>query len=491
MKKIINPQMTLFALGILQPATAQEVRGFLTTVFSEGGKLPDLQEFSDFLMSQCKEGRAIRVFENGNYYSLTPAGANYLAPKLRRSRDKFRMYLLRDAHRARIIESRGVSELELVGASPSVDTSSDVKGRAAKKLGRTAFGRRFAYGQPYWPRIQGQFARRTGLSRTPRDTFPNLLSFTSEEQVDEAIGSNFKYDYFGIGLCLGVSPQLVWQIAHAADLHYRSFTIRKKGGGERLIESPRVFLKVIQWFLSDFVLDDLVIHPAVHSFEFGRSIVTNAISHERQPFVGAIDIENFFGSVRREAVATYLVSQGFSGAESEVISLLCTKQDRLPQGAPTSPVIANGILYNFDTVASNYCANSGLRFSRYADDITVSGPSRGAVAEALAIMSRMLEEIAGLKVNDEKTRIASKGGQQRVTGVVVNERSAPPRRFRRRIRAAFHRAMSHPLDGLEKLNELSGYLGYLLIFPKLRGSPEVIKYDEILRGLRRQRTAQQ
>lgn len=138
------------------------------------------------------------------------------------------MYLLRDAHRARIIVSRGDSDEELAGGSPAVDTSTDVKGSAANKVGRTTFGRRFAYGQPYWPRIQRQFVTKTGPSRTPRDTFPDFLSFTSEYQVNEAGHFGFRFDYFGLGLCLSISPQLIWKIANAPDKYYRNFTVPKK-----------------------------------------------------------------------------------------------------------------------------------------------------------------------------------------------------------------------------------------------------------------------
>ena len=376
MKKVINAHMALFALGVLQPASASEVRGFLKTIFSEGGRLPSTKEFSEFLEKQCVDGRVIRLLPDGvGVYSLTLNGTRYLPPKLRKTRDKFRMYLLRDARRARIVLSRGEFDEGLAGASPAADTSTDVKGSASNKVGRTTFGRRFAYGQPYWPRIQRQFVTKTGPSRTPRDTFPDFLSFISEEQVNEAGHFGFKFDYFGLGLCLSVSPQLIWKIASSPDKFYRSFTLPKKGGGERQIESPRVFLKVIQWFLADFVLDDLCVHSSVHSFTIGRSIVTNALQHQCRAFVGNVDIKDFFGSITRDSVSNLLLKSGFDPTESEIISGLTTKQNWLPQGAPTSPVIANAILYELDTAVAEMCAAKNLAYSRYADDITISGES--------------------------------------------------------------------------------------------------------------------
>src|ERR1700674_5523785 len=186
MKKIINPQMGLFATGVLQPASAQEVRGFLGTIFKDAGELPPDQDFRSFLEGQLLLRRVIKVSPGENdLYSLTLSGNHYLSPALRKSRDKYRMYLLRDAHRARIVMSRGEADAGLAGASPAADTSTGVKGSAANKVGLTAFGRRFAHGQPYWPRISWQFVDKTGLTRPPRDNFPLLLSFNSTYQFAE------------------------------------------------------------------------------------------------------------------------------------------------------------------------------------------------------------------------------------------------------------------------------------------------------------------
>lgn len=245
MKKILNPRTTLLAVGVLQPASAKEVRGFLETVFEKGGSPPSELEIEEFLSTQATVGRLIRLNPNGAaFYSLSLVGNYYLSPDLRKTRDKFRAYLLRDAHRARFIESHEDTDEELAGVSPAADTSSGVKGRASNKLVRSAFGRRFANGQPYWPRIQRQFIKRTGLTRPSRDTFPSLLSFETLDQLRAATSKDCQWDYVGIGLCLGMSPQLVWNISHQQDKHYRTFEIRKRSGGFRTIESPRIFLKI-------------------------------------------------------------------------------------------------------------------------------------------------------------------------------------------------------------------------------------------------------
>ena len=88
-----------------------------------------------------------------------------------------------------------------------------------------------------------------------------------------------------------------------------------------------------------------------------------------------------------------------------------------------------------------------------------------------------------LALNERKTRIASRGGQQKVTGVVVNEKLQPPRTLRRRLRAMMHQAGRNPAAGREHLTALRGYLSYLRAFPALRDRPDTIRYMELLKTL--------
>jgi retron-type reverse transcriptase len=209
------------------------------------------------------------------------------------------------------------------------------------------------------------------------------------------------------------------------------------------------------------------------------------------PYALTRNIENFFGSITRDLVYRYLVQNGFKPSEADAISNLCTNQNRLPQGAPTSPLISNAILYDFDKAMTDFCVAQQLVYSRYADDITVSGDNRDDVRSALEFARAGLRRRYQLQLNVDKTRIANRGGQQRVTGVVVNVAAAPPRAFRRRIRAMFHQALLRPGEFLQRIPELGGYIGYLKIFPNLASSREVRSYEQTLHRLRRTRTSQE
>jgi hypothetical protein len=316
------------------------------------------------------------------------------------------------------------------------------------------------------------------------------LSFGSHEELAKAAGlavENLEIDHNVIGLCVGVSPQLIWRIALNPSRYYRQFTIPKRGGGERQIDSPRIFLKAIQWFLADYVFGDLARHDCVHSYSFGRSIVTNAQNHVGKAFVGNSDIENFFGTISRKSVKADLERQGFTSGEADLISKLCTKNGYLPQGAPTSPALSNSFLFGFDQRINEVCKRKDLRYSRYADDITISGTNKTDIGIVLGLAGSVLRNDFELRLNPQKTRIASRGGQQRVAGVVVNFEAAPPRIFRRRVRAAFHRASQNPEAHLERVGELGGYIGYLKIFPKFEGNKELDAYKAIIANLKRLR----
>ncbi len=266
MTQVINAQISLMAVGILQPTTPAEVVGLLNKMLPEAGAKPTPEIILSFLKTREKLGHVIRIarYENeSDLYSLTLAGHRYLTVAQRKLRDKFRFYLLRSAHRRRFLASGGEAQ-RLVGDSLIPDNGTPVKGSVANKLGQ-----RVPSGQVYWPRISRQFDTTTGSPASPSGPFPEWMSFSTQRQCETAAGfpaDTFEFDYEGLAACLGVSPKIISQIANAPDRHYREFQLGKRSGGYRTIESPRVFLKVIQWYLADYVFAHFPVHPSVHSF---------------------------------------------------------------------------------------------------------------------------------------------------------------------------------------------------------------------------------
>ena len=482
MRKVVNPQTALYAIGIAQPVSALELQGFIAATFPETDVV-SLEDIESFLRDQLKANRIVSMLHQDAYrYSLTEHGNIYLAPSLRKVRDKLRAYLLKAAHKGKFVESRAGRSLGLVGASPTNTFSTPSETSEAKKLGprSSPHGSRVL-----WPRSLRQFQLGTGPATLARDTFPKLVSFASPRGLSRARASlnSVKFDYVGIGLCLGLSSALISRMAFNPGPFYREFPLRKKGGGSRTIRSPRVFLKVVQWFLAEFVLTGLPTSSAVHSYRSDRSIVTNARVHEKQALVANIDIKDFFGSITKTRIKTLLQRSGFSSTEAGVISRLVTVEDGLPQGAPTSPLLSNAILAEFDAQMSKYAKERSIKYTRYADDMTLSGESRKAISSCISYASRRLGRY-GLSLNDKKTRMAGRGSQQRVTGLVVNVQAAPPRKERRRIRAIFDQASKDPVAFTKRASELGGYIGYLKQFPQFMETELIARYETILTRIR-------
>ena len=425
----------------------------------------------------------MRVRRKPDLFALTLRGSRSLSKDQRKSRDRQRMFLLKEARQRRIQVSREADATGLGGVAPSVNARVLQQGAEAKALGLYV-----PRGQAPWPRISPQQLN-TGLSPASRDMFsPPLLSFDSPEQL--AIASHRRVDsltldYTTLGLMLCVSPKLVQQIAWRPERHYRSFELPKRSGGVREIKSPRVFLKVIQQFLADYVLQGLTISNAVFSYRAGASIQDNARRHRGANYVANIDIKDFFGSIKKDRVTALLTDNGLPSAAAILVGELVTHDGALPQGAPTSPSLSNAFLRPFDDFMVTGCHRQGLSYSRYADDITISGSSRAAIVATIETARRRLAGDYDLQLNEEKTRIASRYTQQKVTGLVVNEKVVPPRKFRRQIRAAFHNAQERGSVDLGNFRHLAGYLSYLKSFDQLRDTPELGEYEKILKELRR------
>jgi retron-type reverse transcriptase len=222
---------------------------------------------------------------------------------------------------------------------------------------------------------------------------------------------------------------------------YAELRLPKPGGGERVIHAPCAALKFVQRRILRRILDPVVLHRCCHGFRAGRSIVSNARPHEGKHTVVGLDLRDFFPSVTFPRVFGVFRALGFPDAEAGLLARLTTWQGRLPQGAPTSPAIANLACRTLDRRLAGLAESRGAAYTRYADDLAFSGPD--GLASLLPVARRILAE-EGFSVAEEKTRIMRRGSRQTVCGVVVNRKAALPRETRRRLRAVFHRAAQAP-----------------------------------------------
>lgn len=239
---------------------------------------------------------------------------------------------------------------------------------------------------------------------------------------------------------------------------YTSFTIPKKNGDERVITAPVNGLKRIQKALNLILQVMFQPHEAAFGFVLGRSILDNAKVHERSYYVFNIDLKDFFPSVEKARLFSLLKLPPFDLHSSPVrkkianmISVLCCEEMEverlengewvkkrlfvLPQGAPTSPAVTNMVCYKMDRRLAGLAKRHGLRYSRYADDITFSSfhnvyQEDGEFRQEL---HRIIED-QRFVINERKVRLQKQGYRQEVTGLVVNAQANIQRRYIKEIR---------------------------------------------------------
>jgi RNA-directed DNA polymerase len=228
--------------------------------------------------------------------------------------------------------------------------------------------------------------------------------------------------------------------------HYTYVFIPKKSGAPRLIESPKPRLKTMQRRILDEMLADVPAHDAAHGFVRGRSALTGAQVHASEAMVVAADLADFFPSTPLRRVHGIFRCLGYPWAVARALTGLVSTSTpeavftrrplseghsfakrklhaarHLPQGAPTSPALANLCAYGLDVRLAGLARASGAAYTRYADDLTFSGDAvfGGRAARVLAAVGRIAQE-EGYRLNVGKTRVMPSHQRQTVTGIVVN-----------------------------------------------------------------------
>jgi hypothetical protein len=253
--------------------------------------------------------------------------------------------------------------------------------------------------------------------------------------------------------------------------HHRCEWIRRPGRTPRLLEKPMDMLRRTQRTILDELLTALPVHDAAHGFVGGRSVVTGASAHTGRQIVVTADLTSFFASVTAPTVYGVFRAAGFAEPLAHVLTGVCThrvpvhvlsampdggspeerqalramlREAHLPQGAPTSPALANTALRHLDARLAGWAASVGAVYTRYADDLTFSGDERLAARPDAFLrgVDRIVTE-QGLRLNPSKTRVRRRGTRQSVTGVVVNDRTSPGRREVDRLHAILHNAAEH------------------------------------------------
>lgn len=252
------------------------------------------------------------------------------------------------------------------------------------------------------------------------------------------------FDPTHLSQLLGYKLDFLYSVANAPSRFYRTFSIPKKTGGSRQIMEPLPSLKEIQRWLLDNVLAASPVSPAAKAYTNWGGVKANARFHVRQPCILKMDLVDFFPSVHFSDVYDVFFSLGYTKSLSVLMAKLCTIEGRLPQGAPTSPAISNAVFCEIDSVLLAFSRERRFRYTRYADDICVSGDLD--IGEVIRFVRKAVRR-KGFKINAKKTRILRSGAQQIVTGVVVNEKLQAAAVVRRKFRQEVYYVRKYGVDG--------------------------------------------
>jgi RNA-directed DNA polymerase len=262
----------------------------------------------------------------------------------------------------------------------------------------------------------------------------------------------------------GVSHQLIGFMETFPHRMYRIYEVPKSSGGTRQIEAPRRFLKLIQEWIYEYICSKPRLEENVNGFVRGKSIFSNATVHTKNKNLMVVDVSDFFPSVKSNKVEAIFQELGFPPIVSHQLTNLCCLDGHLPQGAPTSPALANLVFRPVDTELISLSRTWQCDYTRYADDLAFSGFKRFSAED-----EKQVEQILfpfGFSINPRKSRIIGKGGRQIVAGLVINSRALPPRIVRRKWRATFHRASKHPSEFRERMGYLFGVASFINQYSK-------------------------
>jgi len=182
----------------------------------------------------------------------------------------------------------------------------------------------------------------------------------------------------------------------------------------------------------------LWISEHAHAFVNGKSIVTMAEPHINKEFVACCDIKDFFPSITAEKLVRLTPRVTHTHTDIATYDFGDGKGHRLPQGAPTSPLLSNALLYHLDIHMNARATYYDCSYTRYADDLVFSGSTKAKMNGLLKYAKEMLKNEYQLEINNKKTKIMHRSQRQMVCGVVVNEKLNIPKEKRKNLRAEIY-----------------------------------------------------
>lgn len=232
------------------------------------------------------------------------------------------------------------------------------------------------------------------------------------------------------------------------DNMYKNFEINKRNGGTRIISAPNKKLKNIQRKLLQILENVYTPKICAYGFINGKSIYDNASIHLKRRQILNLDLKDYFLQINFGRVRGMLLKKPYELGEeaATVIAQIVCYKGKLPQGAPTSPIIANMICAPMDNHFMKLAKANNMKYTRYADDLTFSTRTEFPTSivrienDTVVVGKKILQILKkdGFLLNEEKIYLRSKDKRQEVTGLVVNKKVNVRREYVRELRAILH-----------------------------------------------------
>jgi RNA-directed DNA polymerase len=268
----------------------------------------------------------------------------------------------------------------------------------------------------------------------------------------------------------GLRRQRLVNFSETASRRYFVFPVQKRNGEKRWIAHPARPLKALQRWLNDKLFSILRVHDSAMAYRKGVNIRQNAQLHANYQFTLRIDFSNFFPSFAIEGVRLFLLDErsagrlSFSDDDLYFILNLVLRYDELSIGAPSSPILTNAMMYNFDCALDDMSSSKKLVYTRYADDIFISSNRPFILSEVCEEIRSFVEDFkyANLKINDEKTVYLSRKYKRSITGLIITPqgRVSIGRKRKREIRALLFEFENSRI-AIDDISRLRGLLSFV------------------------------
>ena len=285
----------------------------------------------------------------------------------------------------------------------------------------------------------------------------------------------------------------IYSISNNMEKNYKIYKIKKRNGKYRTIYEPNLILKQIQKQILNNILNNKSISKYAKAYHKGIQLKDNAILHINKEMILKLDIKNFFENISfLDIYNSCFPIEYFPKSVGMILTYLCTYDNHLTQGSPTSAYISNLVMKEFDEELGNWCDLMNISYTRYSDDMTFSGKFNPS--ELITKVRKMLYKL-GLELNNDKIHIVHKSSSQNVTGVVVNEKMQVNVKYRNKIRQEIYYIKKFGLsshlkkcdiniDSKRYLNILYGRVIYVLQINE--NDKEFMRYKQFIENLKRQ-----